>query len=99
LSYTREAEEEADAGAVEMLQRARIDTGGFARFFEREDEREKKSGHSAGLPSFFRSHPPMAARRAAIPDTTGETRPALAPAEWSALKAICGSLAPKPEHR
>ena len=89
MSYSREAETEADAGAVAMLERSGIDTGGFVRFFERTTAQEKSSPF-AKLPSFFASHPPTAARIAAIPRSQGTTTPALSPEQWTALKAICG---------
>jgi predicted Zn-dependent protease len=90
MSYTREAESEADAGAVGMLQKAGIDTGGFVRFFERVSAHETSSRFGQ-LPNFFASHPPTAARIAAIPPSTGATTPALTQEQWAALKAICGS--------
>ena len=86
LSYSRAMEAEADAGAVQLLQRAGIGTAGFAAFFERMEKR------AAGpkLP-YLSTHPPDARRLAAVRvEATRGEHPALSPTDWQALKAICG---------
>ncbi len=94
LSYTRAMEAEADAGALELLKRAGIDSAGFAAFFERLETREDGIGNTKGfgfaLPSYLRTHPATQQRIAAIRADGGtSTRPALEAADWQALKAIC----------
>jgi predicted Zn-dependent protease len=97
LSYTRAAEEEADAGALQLLDRAGIDTEGFASFFERMSKRdETQGGKSEGLgfsvPSYLRTHPATQQRIAAVrAQPSHGTSPALSPAQWQALKSICGA--------
>ena len=95
LSYTRAAEEEADAGALQLLDRAGIDTEGFASFFERMSKQdEAQGGKSEGLgftvPNYLRTHPATQQRIAAVraQPSHGKT-PALNPAQWQALKSIC----------
>jgi Zn-dependent protease with chaperone function len=93
LSYTRSAEEEADAGAVEMLQHAGIGLDGFASFFERLSQKEEQ-GHGRGatfvLPTYLRTHPATQQRAAAIKAQPSQSAtPALSDSEWKALKAIC----------
>jgi Zn-dependent protease with chaperone function len=97
LSYTRAAEEEADAGALQLLDRAGIDTEGFASFFERMSKQdEAQGGKSEGLgftvPNYLRTHPATQQRIAAVraQPSHGKT-PALNPAQWQALKSICGA--------
>ncbi len=63
----------------------------MARFFER---MAGKGAAAPGLLSHIASHPDLAARAAAAraADVIGERpfRPALSPAQWRALKTICG---------
>ena len=89
--------EEADAGALQLLDRAGIDTEGFASFFERMSKRdETQGGKSEGLgfsvPSYLRTHPATQQRIAAVrAQPSHGTSPALSPAQWQALKSICGA--------
>ena len=52
--FTREAEEEADAFAVEMLPKAGYDPIGLVTFF---DTMKVQSGGDSGVPTFLSSHP------------------------------------------
>ena len=52
--FTREAEEEADAFAVEMLPKAGYDPNGLVTFF---DTMKLQSGGDSGAPTFLSSHP------------------------------------------
>jgi predicted Zn-dependent protease len=89
LGYSRAAEREADARALEILEKAQISPQGFAGFFKRLDQRERGSGVSEL--SMLRTHPLLGERarlaesRPAYPAT-----PALSESDWRALKAICG---------
>jgi predicted Zn-dependent protease len=86
LSYSRRFEEEADAGAVELLHGAGIDTASFANFFDRLERT-----HDGGpLPALLASHPAPQERSAMVRAHPGAaTRPALDGGDWDALKSIC----------
>jgi beta-barrel assembly-enhancing protease len=94
LSYTRAAEEEADAGAVELLDRAGISSWGLISFFERLLRDEEKSGESHWLslvfPNYLRTHPATQQRIATVRAKAGSgTQPALNSRQWLALRTIC----------
>lgn len=97
LSYSRAAEEEADAGAVQLLERAGISTEGLATFFERLSKEEashesKDKGMSFTVPNYLRTHPATEQRIAAVRAQPSQgTSPALSPSQWQALKTICGT--------
>ncbi|MDD3355261.1 M48 family metallopeptidase [Zoogloea sp.] len=55
LTFSREAEREADQRAIERLAEARIDPGGLLRFFERLEKMERAQG--ARLPALLSTHP------------------------------------------
>jgi len=99
LSYTRAAEEEADAGALQLLERAGIDTEGFASFFERLSKQEEAHGGKSdalgfAVPNYLRTHPATQQRIDAVRARPSPGKsPALNPAQWQALKAVCGTLA------
>lgn len=86
LSFSREDEASADAGAMRMLDRAGIRRDGLSNFFARLDE------NSGAIPEWLSTHPDSAWRASEIghtrdPDVT--TTPALDPAKWEQLKAAC----------
>jgi beta-barrel assembly-enhancing protease len=86
LSYSRQFEEEADAGAVELLHGAGIDTASFANFFDRLE----KAGGGGPLPAILASHPAPQERSAMVrAHPGGATTQALAAGDWASLKAIC----------
>jgi predicted Zn-dependent protease len=86
LSYSRQFEEEADAGAVELLNGAGIDTASFANFFDRL-ERTQGGGPMPGL---LASHPAPRERSAMVrAHPAAATSPALDGGDWTSLKAIC----------
>ena len=105
LSYSRDLESRADTRGISMLTRARISPRGFAAFFERleaaADDAAKDAHNNGGgffsfaLPTLLSSHP-------ASPDRAALTRshdianatPALDPAEWASVKAMCGGDSP-----
>lgn len=87
LSYSRDMEAEADDGAVALSERAHIDSGGFAAFFERLDDKR-----GTRLPPYLSSHPAPQRRAESVREhTSAATFPALSPEQWEGLKAICGA--------
>jgi len=87
-SYSRAAEERADAYAVTMLQGAGVYAGALASFFER----LQASGQDMDLGVFqhLSSHPDTLARiTAARAADTGAGQPILSPASWAALQGVC----------
>jgi predicted Zn-dependent protease len=85
LSYSRQAEAEADATALDILGKAGLDGSGLNRFFARL-ERENKVG--GAVPSLLLTHPPTAERLAATADAP-KGEPALTDAQWQALRKVC----------
>ncbi len=103
LQYSRSAEAEADAYAVEVMENAKVDPKGLQTFFTR--LLKKKSGTGAAkkdddstslqkriepFTDLFSTHPGTDDRIAGFKPRAGGTEPAiLSDAEWKALKAIC----------
>lgn len=85
LRFSRQEEEEADAGAVALLERAGIRTGGLSEFFRRIEK------DTDDVPRWLSTHPPSAERSARIdaesPDAT--PAPALTEGEMQTLRAAC----------
>jgi Zn-dependent protease with chaperone function len=98
-SYSRSAEADADAAAVDILRRAQIRTWGLERFFRklaaREGDFEDVVQRQLGALS---SHPRSVARAEAIAAAkpAGPTRPALDDDGWRSLKRICGGRVRSP---
>ncbi|MEZ5843745.1 MAG: M48 family metallopeptidase [Hyphomicrobiaceae bacterium] len=103
LSYSREAEREADAVAVDLLRASAIPAQGLASFFERIEElkaerkmRDEAAGKDRGWGrslEILSTHPLTeeriaAARRVAPYPAT----PALDESDWQALRSICSAL-------
>ena len=89
-NYSRTAEAESDAYAQALLARAGLPSAPMAGFFLR---LKAESGEAEGLASHLASHPDLQARAAAAraADTVGDGfTPVLRPAEWAALRNICG---------
>jgi predicted Zn-dependent protease len=84
LAYSREAEAEADATGVAMLEQAGLRADGLATLFAR---MQKEEGRDALL-RYVSSHPPSAERSAATA-RSNSGQPVLSDAEWEALKGIC----------
>lgn len=85
LSYSREAESEADAMAVHLLQDADISLSGMDDFVRRMEQRESQAG---ALPPFLSDHP-ATANRVPPPVLQPFARPALPDEAWHALRTIC----------
>ncbi|MEM1198652.1 MAG: M48 family metallopeptidase [Pseudomonadota bacterium] len=92
LRYTRSAEREADAIAVELMEKAKIDPQGLADFFR---TLKKTYGGEAGsetnqVTNLLRTHPGLDERIGQIRKREpGPTTPALSDEDWQHLKAIC----------
>lgn len=103
LSYSRTAEAEADAYAIGVMDKAKVDPKGLQTFFTRllkqktGTETAGKSDNSSTLKKqlepltdLFSTHPGTDDRIARLKPRAGGTEPAiLNKAEWQALKAIC----------
>lgn len=85
LSYSRHAEAEADATALEILGKAGLDGNGLNRFFARLEREDKVGG---AVPSLLLTHPPTAERLAATADAP-RGDPALTESQWQALRKVC----------
>jgi Zn-dependent protease with chaperone function len=89
LGYSRVAEREADARALQILEKAQISPLGFAGFFKRV---ERDRGSVIGEISILRTHP-LSAERARLAESRPAypATPALSDEEWRALREICGT--------
>jgi predicted Zn-dependent protease len=98
LSYTRDAEREADAHALRILKGAEISPKGISDFFKRLDPGSTTTGEktaegaSSLSTNIFSTHPESAerAKAAEAAAATYQGRPALSDADWTALRTICG---------
>lgn len=86
LSYTREAEAEADRTGLAMLGKANIRADGLVRFFER---LAAKHPEDEGALALLATHPSDASRAEAAKAAAGGGGPGLTADEWRALKGIC----------
>ena len=87
LSYSREAEAEADRVALALLDDTGIGAQGLATFFER------LAAGGDTLPAALQllsSHPSHEARARLFARAEASTGPAMSEADWAALKGICG---------
>lgn len=86
LSYSRAAEEEADAAGVAMLEASGVNADGLSRFFE---ALQKDMSDDGGLfPSWLGTHPPTEARREAT-ERASAGSPALSSPDWQELREVC----------
>lgn len=99
LSYTREAERQADAQALRMLEGAKISARGLADFFRRVQAIEGTSGSkTTGAFDILRTHPATVERLRYVeshPDYPAT--PSLSDKEWKALQGICGVAVEPPK--
>lgn len=88
MSYTRDAERNADDFAIERLTAAGIDTEPMAGFFRRFRD---QGGGGQVLGGYLDSHPGLAERAKKLADASlgADARPILTDAEWKALRNIC----------
>lgn len=89
--YSREAEGAADGYAIAMLRDARISPVGIAGFFGRLAKLEIRTRGARALLGYVSTHPLSGERerRFAASGAAMSATPALSPAEWRALRAIC----------
>ena len=85
LGFRREAEMEADASAIELLERAGMSTRGLADFFDRLD---RKMGDMPEIPHMLSTHPPDESRRERFERNATERAPSLGAREWRELREI-----------
>lgn len=94
LTYTREAEAEADDVAIKLMTDAAIDPLGLKEFFEiiLAEEGKSSSGGWRHITSVLKTHPGTEDRISKIqPLPDGITaRPVMTDAQWDGLKKICG---------
>jgi predicted Zn-dependent protease len=87
LSYSRDAEGEADRTGIELLLEAGLRADGIGRFFERFDE---GPGDMPAALNLLSTHP-SSETRARLADEAGSGgAPAMSEADWQALQVICG---------
>lgn len=95
LSYTREAEREADVHAIRILRESAVSPQGLAEFFARIDKDEqggKAPRVGSGSLDLLRTHPQSAERaRLVASQPRYSATPALSAPDWSALRGICGT--------
>ncbi len=94
LSYSRDAERQADLFAQTTMEKAKIDPAGLIAFFGRvkklEEKAKSKSGTLSKVMSLLSTHPGTQDRikkLKALPK--GQAVEILTPLEWKALKNIC----------
>ena len=91
-SYSRAAESEADDYSIEHMVRAGISTAPTAAMFGRFGRDE---AGMAGLFVYMASHPPSVERRKRFDVAAKrvlQPQPALDPAAWNAVRAMCGKI-------
>ena len=99
LSYTRDAEREADGHALRILKAASISASGLADFFKRVLEIEDKTPGAKTMSQFdlLRTHPDTEKRRhTVLQQPQYPATPALSGKQWEALKSICKGTTPEP---
>jgi Zn-dependent protease with chaperone function len=88
LSYSRDAEGEADRTGIQLLQDAGLRADGIGRFFERFDA---GPGDTPAALNLLSTHP-SSETRARLADEAGSGgAPAMSQSDWQALQEICGA--------
>ncbi len=87
LSYSREAEVEADATAIALLHAANLSAVGLGRFFGRMSARE---GEASAAFALLSTHPSSRMRAVLAREAGDAGETALTEEDWQALKGICG---------
>lgn len=86
LSFSREDERDADAFAIDLLNRLDLDPSGGAAFFER---MSRSGGLGEILLGYLNTHPESEGRAGYFREHGTGTKQALSPADWLILKQIC----------
>jgi predicted Zn-dependent protease len=95
MSYSRNAEAEADAHSMKVLGNANISPIGTASFFDRLSALDGSAGvakDNIGITGYLSSHPLSASRKDAFEKSIVKGKnytPALTPTEWTELKTMC----------
>lgn len=92
LSYTRQAEGQADERALSLLKAAQVSPEGFAGFFRRmrKEEGDGDGSFAGGTFDMLRTHPQTASRIRRIEQAERyQAHPALSGTDWEALKSMC----------
>jgi Zn-dependent protease with chaperone function len=90
LAHSRDAEIEADATGLKILERAGIGAHGFVAFWDRMRNRERGDKDNAiNPPVLFSTHPDSESRALLARSARQTGTPALTAEEWQALKAFC----------
>jgi len=95
MSYSRNAEAEADAHSMKVMGNANISPVGTASFFDRLSRLDGSAGtlkDNAGITGYLSSHPLSVARKDAFEKSIVKGKnykPALTPVEWTELKTMC----------
>lgn len=98
LSYSRDAEREADQHALLMLKAAGISPKGFAAFFKRMKKQDEDDDDRSKAFDVFRTHPQTDERIAAIEAQDAySSHQALSNDDWIDLRGICKTTAGGPE--
>ncbi len=87
LSYSREAELQADGTGIEILQEAGLRPVGLSAFFKR---LQSEAGDVTGPFQILSTHPSFAARLDRLKSLEDRGEAAMDPDDWAALQAICG---------
>jgi hypothetical protein len=97
--YSRGAEAEADEDAIRMLRSAAISPAGAADFFARVAQDEERLGVLGQGLSYISTHPAPDGRARLFRTAAGNQgyKAPLSPAEWQALRNICGIRAEAPK--
>lgn len=89
-AYSREAEAEADAAAMDFLEAAGLSSDGGVLFFER---LKRHYGDAPRALAMVSTHPMTEDRIAALRRRSSDGDDAMTDAEWQALLAVCGETA------
>lgn len=93
LSFSRDAEREADAHALRILKEAGISPRGLSTFFKRliPADGDANEGGARAVIKMFNTHPATEERIAKIDSQPAyKISPAMSDADWKAVRAICG---------
>lgn len=91
LSYSRDAESDADAFAVQVLRKAGLRNDGLKQFFESLDDDDDDEDRPSSL-QWLSTHPATADRIAAMGGVLADGKSAFTDVQWRALHAPCSSL-------
>lgn len=95
LSYSRSAEEDADAGGLFLLREAKMDQEGLSKFLGRLTERRRNGGQ---VPTYLSTHPETETRISRLQKLKqgrGAVEPVLSAEEWKRAKSVCLAEEPK----